>query len=197
MNSGLPIKLLGIAKLHVSMPLRHECIRPGAGGSPIAQVNGVYNAIHLIGDAVGDVVLYGKGPVRSHSQRRGGDIIDLAREKLCRRVADGFRDPHSNGNHVSLLPSDRWTTLKAGIICGAWSKINLAFYHPYREFLDGMDQHLVCPAKRAQGRTNGAVGHLDTSLRGAGGSIGPQEINALPMVSEPTTLLRMEGWNNT
>jgi homoserine dehydrogenase len=32
-----------------------------SSSSPIAQVEGVYNAIQLVGDAVGDVVFYGRG----------------------------------------------------------------------------------------------------------------------------------------
>jgi homoserine dehydrogenase len=62
---GYTIKLLGIAKfrggtredevdarVHPTMIPCH---------SPVAQVEGVYNAIQLVGDAVGDVVLYGQG----------------------------------------------------------------------------------------------------------------------------------------
>src|SRR5437899_11126376 len=66
---GYTIKLLAIAKMHES----------GSGGragaevearvhptmiasdSPIARVDGVYNAIQVTGDAVGDIMLYGKG----------------------------------------------------------------------------------------------------------------------------------------
>jgi homoserine dehydrogenase len=58
---GFTIKLLGIAKLaDGEIEARvHPTMLPSA--SPIAQVDGVYNAIQLVGDAVGDVVLYGRG----------------------------------------------------------------------------------------------------------------------------------------
>ena len=58
---GCTIKLLGIAKLvgnEVEARV-HPTMLPSS--SPIAQVEGVYNAIQLVGDAVGDVVLYGRG----------------------------------------------------------------------------------------------------------------------------------------
>lgn len=58
---GFTIKLLGIAKLadgEVEARV-HPTMVPSA--SPIAQVDGVYNAIQLVGDAVGDVILYGRG----------------------------------------------------------------------------------------------------------------------------------------
>src|SRR2546425_9056111 len=66
---GYTVKLLAISKMHDS----------GSGGragaevearvhpttiasdSPIARVDGVYNAIQVTGDAVGDIMLYGKG----------------------------------------------------------------------------------------------------------------------------------------
>ena len=58
---GFTIKLLGIAKLvDGEIEARvHPTMLPSV--SPIAQVEGVYNAIQLVGDAVGDVVLYGRG----------------------------------------------------------------------------------------------------------------------------------------
>lgn len=58
---GFTIKLLGIAKLtddEVEARV-HPTMVPSA--SPIAQVDDVYNAIQLVGDAVGDVILYGRG----------------------------------------------------------------------------------------------------------------------------------------
>jgi homoserine dehydrogenase len=58
---GFTIKLLAIAKLtNGEVEARvHPTMVPSS--SPIAQVEGVYNAIQLVGDAVGDVVLYGRG----------------------------------------------------------------------------------------------------------------------------------------
>ena len=58
---GYTIKLLGIAKfVDGEIEARvHPTMLPSV--SPIAQVDGVYNAIQLVGDAVGDVVLYGRG----------------------------------------------------------------------------------------------------------------------------------------
>jgi homoserine dehydrogenase len=80
---GFTIKLLGIAKCQeqVVEARVHPTLVPAE--APIAQVNGVYNAIHLVGDAVGDIVLYGQGagslPTASAVV---GDIIDLARNRM-------------------------------------------------------------------------------------------------------------------
>ncbi|HEU4686449.1 MAG TPA: homoserine dehydrogenase [Nitrospira sp.] len=58
---GFAIKLLGIAKLvegEVEARVHPTML---AADAPLAKVEGVYNAIQLVGDAVGDVVLYGRG----------------------------------------------------------------------------------------------------------------------------------------
>lgn len=84
---GCAIKLLAIAartqdgidvRVHPTMiPMSH----------PLAAVNGVYNAIYVVGDSVGDVMFYGQGagslPAASAVV---GDVIDMAR-----RLANGQR----------------------------------------------------------------------------------------------------------
>ena len=59
---GFTIKLLGIAKHHEEeVEARvHPTLLPSA--SPLAKVSGVYNAIHLVGDAVEMWFSMGKGP---------------------------------------------------------------------------------------------------------------------------------------
>ena len=61
--------------------------------APLAQVHGVYNAIHVVGDAVGDVMFYGQG---AGSLPTGSavvsDVVDIARNVrngpvvVCRRL---------------------------------------------------------------------------------------------------------------
>ncbi len=80
---GYTIKLLSIAKYQDDeIEARvHPTLVPT--DSPIAQVGGVYNAIHLIGDAVGDVVLYGQGAGSlATASAVVSDIVDLARNRL-------------------------------------------------------------------------------------------------------------------
>lgn len=77
---GYVIKLLGIAKLmDGEIEARvHPTMIPVS--SPIAQVHGVYNAIQVVGDAVGDVMLHGQG---AGSMPTGSavvsDILSIAR----------------------------------------------------------------------------------------------------------------------
>ena len=62
----------------------------------LAKVDGVYNAIHISGDAVGDVMLYGLGAgMMPTGSAVVGDLVDLGRNLLAGR---GARMPVLAGN---------------------------------------------------------------------------------------------------
>ena len=191
---GFTIKLLGIAKLQErAIEARvHPALVPA--GSPIAQVNGVYNAIHLIGDVVGDIVLYGKGagslPTASAVV---GDIIDLARNRM---TGVAVRVPSTSFQWESRLPiaikpmadieSMYYLRCMVKDQPGVLSKISGSLGQR------GISISSVLQKGRKEGQTVPLVilthRSLERSIQTA-----LQEINALPMISEPTTLLRMEG----
>ncbi len=59
---GLTLKLLGIAKKHDDGRVEarvHPVFIPD--DQPLATVKGSFNAVHVVGDAVGDIMLYGRG----------------------------------------------------------------------------------------------------------------------------------------
>ncbi len=87
---GYTIKLLGIAKWSQGNPGSpqgriearvHPTMIPNH--SPLAQVNGVFNAIHLLGETVGDLMVYGRG---AGSLPTGsavvGDLIEIGRNLM-------------------------------------------------------------------------------------------------------------------
>lgn len=78
---GYTLKLLAIAKSgdgEVEARV-HPTMVPDK--DPIAQVGGVYNAVEIVGDAVEDLMLYGKGAGEMPTASAVvGDIIDIARE---------------------------------------------------------------------------------------------------------------------
>jgi homoserine dehydrogenase len=81
---GYVIKLLGIA-VRVGtdgMQVRvHPALLPAA--HPLASTNDVYNAIYVRGDAVGDVMFYGRGAgMMPTGSAVVGDIIDVCRNIL-------------------------------------------------------------------------------------------------------------------
>ena len=94
---GYTLKLLAIAKLSDGgVEARvHPTMIPDS--HPIAQVGGVYNAIEIVGDAVGDLMLYGKGAGEMPTASAVvSDIMDISREI---GTTGELRSP-------SLLPTD-------------------------------------------------------------------------------------------
>lgn len=103
---GYTIKLLAEAwhlgnglALHVSpVLLRHS--------TPLAQVRGAYNAIHVVGDAVGDTLYYGQGAGQMPTASAVvADIIDMAigRAQLTFQTACLWT---GQPNRLELLSSD-------------------------------------------------------------------------------------------
>jgi homoserine dehydrogenase len=191
---GFTIKLLGIAKCQeqVIEARVHPTLVPAE--SPIAQVNGVYNAIHLVGDAVGDIVLYGQGagslPTASAVV---GDIIDLARNRM-----------HGSFSRVPAT-SFQWESRQA-LAIKPMAEIESSYYlrcmvkdepsvlSTISGILGkhGISISSVLQKERKQGQPVPLVILTHRSIeRGLQSAL--QEINALSIVSEPTTLLRMEG----
>jgi homoserine dehydrogenase len=76
---GYAIKLLALAKLTPSgLELR---VAPTLvkHGTPLAEVRGPYNAIRVVGDAVGDTLFYGRGAgAMPTASAVVGDLIDVA-----------------------------------------------------------------------------------------------------------------------
>jgi homoserine dehydrogenase len=102
---GYTIKLLaeawlreGLLALHVSpVLLRHF--------SPLAQVRGAYNAVHVVGDAVGDTLYYGSGAGQMPTASAVvADLIDLAVGR-AQRTFQTLRLWSGNGGATTLRPS--------------------------------------------------------------------------------------------
>ncbi len=190
---GFTIKLLGIAKLldDVVEARVHPTLVPT--GSPIAQVNGVYNAIHLVGDAVGDIVLYGQGagslPTASAVV---GDIIELARNQIKKASA---RVPATSFQWESrrALTIRPMAQIESRYYLRCMVKDEPGVLSTISGILGnrGISIASVLQKERRQGQTVPLVILTHRSVE-HGIQSALQDINALPLVSEPTTLLRME-----
>lgn len=191
---GFTIKLLGIAKLadgEVEARV-HPTMVPSA--SPIAQVDGVYNAIQLVGDAVGDVVLYGRG---AGSMPTGSavvsDVIAIGRNLLKSAVGRvpvaSFRQDQrrplrmkpieeiSSLYYLRFMVVDRPGVLAqiAGELGRCGISISSMLQQGRRE---GQTVPVVIKTHMAKERD------VQTALR---------DINRKAFVSEPATLIRVEG----
>ena len=165
-----------------------------ASDSPIARVDGVYNAIQVTGDAVGDVMLYGKGagsfPTASAVV---SDVIDIARNILkgtVRRVPPCAFQPDQRRPlrirpiaEISSLYYLRFMVLdRPGVLSqlsGVLGKHDISISSVLQRGRKvGQTVPVVLTTHAAVER------NVQAALR---------EIAALPFVSAPTTLIRIEG----
>jgi homoserine dehydrogenase len=208
---GYTIKLLAIAKLHehglghdvdvegtdVRVPGELEArIHPTmiANDSPLARVGGVYNAIQVKGDAVGDIMLYGRGagsmPTASSVV---SDVMDIARNirmgATGRVPPTGFQAdqrrplPIRAIEDISGLYYLRFMVLdRPGVLSqlsGVLGKHDISISSVLqRGRKDGQTVPVVMTTHMAVER------NIRASLR---------EIDALPAVSASTTVIRIEG----
>ncbi|MEK6694550.1 MAG: homoserine dehydrogenase, partial [Nitrospirota bacterium] len=198
---GYTIKLLAIAKLHEReggrAPAELEArVHPTmiASDAPIARVGGVYNAIQVTGDAVGDIMLYGRGagslPTASAVV---SDVIDMARNILtgsvgrvpsCAFQADQRRPLRIRPiDEVGCLYYLRFMVLdKPGVLSqlsGVLGKHAISISSVLqRGRKDGQTVPVVMTTHLAVER------NMQAALR---------EIAAFPFVSGQTTLVRIEG----
>ena len=191
---GYTIKLLGIAKLvdgEVEARVHPTMI---ASSSPIAKVEGVYNAIQLVGDAVGDVMLYGRGagdlPAGSAVV---SDVISLARNLL--KGAVGRIPPASfqqdQRRPLRMRPMDEISSLyylrfmvvdRPGVlaqIAGELGRFGISISSMLQQGRRaGQTVPIVIKTHMAKERD------VQTALRG---------IDRMAFISEPTILIRVEG----
>lgn len=191
---GFVIKLLAIAKFSDGeIEARvHPTMVPAT--SQIAKVEGVYNAIQLVGDAVEDVVLYGRG---AGSKPTGSavlsDIIAIARNLL--KGATGRVPPASfqqdQRRPLRMRPMDEISSLyylrfmvldRPGVLSQIAGVLGR----------HGISISKVLQQGRQEGQTVPVVimTHM-AKERDAQGAL--HEIDAMPFISEPTTLIRVEG----
>jgi homoserine dehydrogenase len=195
---GYTIKLLAIAKLQESKEGKEVEARVHptmiANDSPLARVGGVYNAIQVTGDAVGDIMLYGRGagsmPTASAVV---SDVIDIARNirkgATGRVPPTGFQAdqrrplPIRAIENITGLYYLRFMVLdRPGVLSqlsGVLGKHDISISSVLqRGRKDGHTVPVVVTTHMAVER------NIRASLR---------EINALPAVSSPTTVIRIEG----
>ena len=191
---GLKTKLLGIAKLkdgEVEARV-HPTLVPST--APIAQVSGVYNAIHIVGDAVGDVVLYGKGagslPTASAVV---SDIIDVARNRL--KNTSG-RIPATSFQWERRVPL-RIRPIEE-VACMYYLRFMVRDQPSVLSKISGVlgDHAISISSVLQKGREEGQTVPLvimthRSSERAVRTAL--QTIDRMEFVSEPTTVLRIEG----
>ncbi len=197
---GYKIKLLAIAKhfdgkiearVHPTMIPKEEML---------AQVNGVFNAIYIIGESVGESLFYGRG---AGSMPTGSavvsDLIDIARN-----IQNGT---NTRVPHLAYLPKTR-TRLP---ICPI-TAIDSSYYLRFRvgdrpgvlsEISGVLGRHNISIASVIQeGRKGSSSGDgvllvmMTHQAKEADIQAALSRINQSPFVFEPAVLIRVEEKNN-
>jgi homoserine dehydrogenase len=189
---GYRIKLLAIAKASGGgVEVRvHPTMIPAA--SPLAAVAGVFNAIFLTGDAVGDLMFYGRGAGQMPTASAvWSDVLEIAR-----RVAHGIPSlaldlPSAGTPPTSLTPMD-------AIRCCYYLRV-MAHDRPgvlsrVAGILGDNDISIANVIQKGRG-TREAVPVVmlthearERDMRAARGAI-----DGLPDVATPTMMIRVEG----
>ncbi|MDX2036125.1 MAG: homoserine dehydrogenase [Isosphaeraceae bacterium] len=104
---GYAVKLLALARHSehgLELRVAPSLVRRG---TPLAEVKGPYNAVRVVGDAVGDTLFYGRGAgAMPTASAVVGDLIDvvIGRAALTSRVLDLWS---ADAPGLSKTPSDR------------------------------------------------------------------------------------------
>jgi homoserine dehydrogenase len=99
---GYTIKLLAEGYLHEKQLALHVSPVLLRRQAPLAQVRGAYNAIYVVGDAVGDTLYYGQGAGQMPTASAvAADLIDLAVGR-AQRTFQTLRLWSTNGNPVQM-----------------------------------------------------------------------------------------------
>jgi homoserine dehydrogenase len=108
---GYRIKLLAIAKATASGLEARVHPTMIAAGSPLAAVSGVFNAVFVIGDAVGDLMFYGRGAGQLPTASAvWSDAVEIARRVAHGVTATGLELPSVGPGALAAQPMEMLRT---------------------------------------------------------------------------------------
>jgi len=189
---GYRIKLLAIAKAAANgVEARvHPTMIPA--GSPLAAVSGVFNAVFITGDAVGDLMFYGRGAGQLPTASAvWSDVVEIARRIAHDIVTTGLELPSAGAQAVRVQPMDEVRTayylrVMAQDRPGVLSRIT--------GVLGENDISIASVIQKGRGARAAVpvvmMTHeaLERDMRRALGAI-----DGLSDVASPTTMIRVEG----
>jgi homoserine dehydrogenase len=188
---GYKVKLLALLRNHgEKVEARvHPALVPE--GHVLSSVDGVFNALHLTGDWVGDVLLYGLGAGRRPTASAVvGDVLELARDLL--HGAGGRVPPlgvaRGGGGRLELMPL---AEARCRYYCRFTAKDQPGVLAAISRIL--ADHAISIQAVIQKGRREGAdvpIVMLTHTAREAEMRSALEQIDRLPVISRPTVLLR-------
>jgi len=157
----------------------------------LASVEGSFNAIHITGDWVDEVLLYGRGAGRRPTASAVvGDVVDLARDILagCPGRVPGLGRAVADGGRLELTPISQ-------AVCQYYFRV-MALDQPgvLAAVARALGEHNISiEAVTQKGRQSAGpvpVVMITHEAREADVAAALAKINALPVVAEPTVVIR-------
>jgi homoserine dehydrogenase len=195
---GYRIKLLAIAKSApaaagegAGLEVRvHPTMIPSA--SPLAAVSGVFNAVFITGDAVGDLMFYGRGAGQLPTASAvWSDIVEIARRIAHGIPALGLELPSVGAAALPRRPMD-------AVRCGYYLRVTALDRPGVLSRITGvLGEHDISIASMIQkGRATGEavpVVMMTHEATERDVRLALAKIDRLSVVALPTTLIRVEG----
>jgi homoserine dehydrogenase len=189
---GYTIKLLAIAKaVDGGVEVRvHPTMIPS--GSPLAAVGGVFNAVFLTGDAVGDLMFYGRGAGQMPTASAiWSDTLEIARRIAHDIPALALELPAAGAVTLPLRPM-------ASVRCGYYLRVMAQDRPGVLSRITGiLGEHGISIASMIQkGRGQAEAVPVvmmthEATERDVRDAL--TKIDRLPVVALPTTVIRVEG----
>jgi homoserine dehydrogenase len=190
---GYRIKLLAIAKASEgAVEARvHPTMIPA--GSPLAAVSGVFNAILVAGDAVGDQMFYGRGAGQMPTASAvWSDALEIARRIAHDHAAQPEDFPLGGGRGLVVRPM---SAIRSAYYLRVMARDRPGVLAQVAGILGAHDISIASVIQKGRAGAAGTVpvvmmtheaveGHLRAALA---------EIDRLPVVVPPTVRLRVEG----
>ena len=189
---GYRIKLLAIAKASDgALEVRvHPTMIPA--GSPMAAVSGVFNAVFITGDNVGNLMFYGRGAGQLPTASAvWSDTLDIARRVAHGMPALDVRPALDEPASAAAAPMDE---IRSATTCASWRWTGRACSPRSR----GSSATTTSPSSRCSRRAGARSGAVPVVMmtheaRERDMRAALAAIDALPVVEGRTTMIRVES----
>jgi homoserine dehydrogenase len=192
---GFRIKLLAIAKAqNATLELRvHPTMIPE--DSPMSAVSGVFNAVFLSGDVVNDLMFYGRGAGQMPTASSvWADVVEIARRLAAGQAAIPQDLPVMGRKPLKLKPMEE---VQSGYYLNVSALDKPAVLAQVAGILGKHEISIASVIQKVR-RHASAVPVVMMTHEAQEGAMQKalQEINKLPVIADPTRMIRVESSNS-